>query len=243
MRDWQQEVLKRVEFIREYLVEARADGIVFGNSGGKDCALVGILSKMATDNVLGVIMPCSSKINYGSDRSDAVKLSEKFGIPYIEVDLTKAKEALAESMGKSFEVKRAAEINIAPRLRMTALYAVAQSKNYLVAGTGNASERYMGYFTKWGDGAFDFDAIADLTATEIFEFLRYLGAPESIIEKAPSAGLFEGQTDEKEMGVSYREIDKYIMSGEASPEAKAVIDRFHLHTEHKRRLPRCYGID
>lgn len=243
MRDWQQEALKRVEFIRKYLVEARADGIVFGNSGGKDCALVGILSKMATDNVLGVIMPCSSKINYGSDRSDAVKLSEKFGIPYIEVDLTKAKEALAESVGKSFEVKRAAEINIAPRLRMTTLYAVAQSKNYLVAGTGNASERYMGYFTKWGDGAFDFDAIADLTVTEIFEFLRYLGAPESIIEKAPSAGLFEGQTDEKEMGVSYREIDKYIMSGEASPKAKAVIDRFHLHTEHKRRLPRCYGID
>ena len=107
----------------------------------------------------------------------------------------------------------AASANIAPRLRMITLYTIAASENRIVAGTGNRSEAYMGYFTKWGDGAYDFNPIADLTATEVFEFLRYLKAPSSIIEKAPSAGLFEGQTDEKEMGVTYKAIDKYITEG------------------------------
>lgn len=125
--------------------------------------------------------------------------------------------------------------NIAPRLRMITLYAVAASENRLVAGTGNASEYYMGYFTKWGDGAFDLNPIADLTATEIFEFLRYLNAPQSIITKAPSAGLFEGQTDEQDMGVTYAAIDKYITTGEADEVDKTIIDRYHARSEHKRR--------
>jgi NAD+ synthase len=93
----------------------------------------------------------------------------------------------------------------------------------------------MGYFTKWGDGASDFNPIADLCASEVFEFLRYLNAPASIVEKAPSAGLYEGQTDEKEMGVTYRAIDGFLLRGEADAADRAVIDRYHSRSGHKRR--------
>ena len=125
--------------------------------------------------------------------------------------------------------------NIAPRLRMTTLYTIAAAENRLVAGTGNRSEIYMGYFTKWGDGASDFNPIADLCATEVLAFLRFLNAPASIVEKAPSAGLFDGQTDEDEMGVSYAAIDGYLLRGEVNEHDKAVIDRYHSRSEHKRR--------
>jgi NAD+ synthase len=124
---------------------------------------------------------------------------------------------------------------------MTALYAVAASENRLVAGTGNRSEIYMGYFTKWGDGAYDFNPIGDLTATEVYEFLRFLDAPASIIDKAPSAGLFEGQTDESEMGVTYKSIDEYLLTGRVDEEGKTIIDRYHRISGHKRKLPAVYG--
>ena len=104
-----------------------------------------------------------------------------------------------------------------------------------MAGTGNRSEAYMGYYTKWGDGACDFNPIADLTASEVLAFLRYLGAPESIVSKAPSAGLFDGQTDEDEMGVSYRAIDGWLLEGRAEENDLAVIERYHRSSEHKRR--------
>ena len=120
---------------------------------------------------------------------------------------------------------------------MITLYAIAAAENRLVAGTGNRSEAYMGYFTKWGDGAYDFNPISDLTVQEIYEFLRYLGAPESIITKAPSAGLFEGQTDEAEMGVKYADIDRLLLTGQTDPAAKVIIDRYHNRSQHKRRMP------
>ena len=99
----------------------------------------------------------------------------------------------------------------------------------------------MGYFTKWGDGAYDFNPISDLTATEIFDFLRFLGAPNEVIDKAPSAGLFEGQTDEQEMGVTYAAIDTYLTQGTGKPEDIAIIERAHARTAHKRRMPARYG--
>jgi NAD+ synthase len=145
------------------------------------------------------------------------------------------------SIGETMDVSEAASKNIAPRLRMTTVYAIGQTMGALVAGTGNRSERYTGYFTKWGDGAFDFNPISDLLVEEIYEFLEYLGAPESIIKKAPSAGLFEGQTDEQEMGVTYAAIDKYITTGEGTPEDVAIIKRMHDTTAHKRTGSRHYN--
>jgi len=145
-------------------------------------------------------------------------------------------------VGKTTKLSEiASNIAMAPRLRMTVLYAISASENRLVAGTGNRSEIYMGYFTKWGDGACDFDPIADLTVTEIYEFLRYLNAPESIISKAPSAGLFEGQTDEAEMGVSYREIDSFLLDGtQPDGDAMQIIEKYHSTSEHKRKMPATF---
>ena len=240
MRDYKIETEQRVEFIKNVLENAHSKGIVFGNSGGKDCALVGILCKMACDNTLGIIMPCGSKQNYGSDKTDAEIFAEQFDIDTKIVDLSKAREDIIESLN-DFTINDASLANIAPRLRMTTLYTIAGSENRLVAGTGNRSEIYMGYFTKWGDGAYDFDPIADLTVTEVYEFLRYLNAPASIIDKAPSAGLFDGQTDEKEMGVTYKSIDEYILTGETDSQSKEIIDRYHRNSEHKRKMPLVYS--
>ena len=195
MRDYAAETEKRIQFIRQALADAHADGILFGNSGGKDSALVGILCKLACENTEGIIMPCSSKRNFTIDKDDGMEVANQFGIKTRVLDLTAQTELAMENLSAIATLSDAAIANIAPRLRMISLYAVAASENRLVAGTGNASEFYMGYFTKWGDGAYDLNPIADLTATEIFEFLRYLKAPEAVITKAPSAGLFEGQTD------------------------------------------------
>ena len=235
MRDYQTEFEQRVAYIRRKLAEAHADGIVFGNSGGKDSALVGILCKAACDNTLGVIMPCASKRNYGEDADDGRALAAQFGIETRVVDLTAVREAELRALEGVAALNDMALTNIAPRLRMTTLYAIGAAENRLVAGTGNRSELYMGYFTKWGDGASDFNPIADLTATEVFAFLRFLGAPASIVEKAPSAGLFEGQTDEAEMGVTYAAIDGYLLRGEVDAHDKAILDRYHSRSEHKRR--------
>ena len=240
MRDYQREFTARVEYVKAKLKEAGADGIVFGNSGGKDCALVGIICKKACDNTLAVIMPCNSKVNLTTDMQDAIALCNQFKIEYRTVDLTSTKSALVTELNKVVNINRSADININPRLRMTTLYAIGAAENRLVAGTGNRSERYMGYFTKWGDGAYDFDPIADLTVSEVYEFLEYLNAPVSIRTKAPSAGLFEGQTDELEMGVTYKTIDDYINGKEVSQHDKEIIDRYHKRSEHKRVLPSVY---
>lgn len=240
MDNYQEEIQKRVKFIRELLKESGASGIVFGNSGGKDSALVGILCKLACDDTVAVMMPCESTRNFGEDLEDGKALSQVFGIKSRVVDLTKSKKAIISAAENVAELSSTAISNIAPRLRMTTLYLIGQSENRLVAGTGNASESYMGYFTKWGDGAYDFNPISDLAATEIYPILEYLKAPENIIKKAPSAGLFEGQTDEGEMGVSYSAIDRYIRTGQGSEENIDIIKKYHNRSEHKRKAALNY---
>jgi NAD+ synthase len=243
MRNYKEETEKRIAFIRSAVKAAGADGIVYGNSGGKDSALVGILCKMACTNTLGLIMPCGSKRNYEMDKTDAEIIAAQFEIPVRVIDLTPVKNELARVIGESAAAVPSAALtdaalaNMPPRLRMAALYAVAASENRLVAGTGNRSEGYMGYFTKWGDGAFDFNPIADLTVTEIYEYLKFLNAPDFILTKAPSAGLFDGQTDESEMGVTYNAIDRFLLQGQADDHAKAIIEKYHAKSEHKRALP------
>ncbi len=237
--DYAQEIQKRVQWIKEVLADAHAKGIVYGNSGGKDCTLVSALCRLATENVTGIIMPCESKQNYGTDKSDAEKAGECFNIPQIIVDLTEVKRTfkglLLPDCGEATPMAYA---NMNPRLRMITLYTYAQAHGCLVAGTGNKCESVMGYFTKWGDGAYDFNPIADLKVSDVYGMLTYLGAPAHIIEKAPSAGLYEGQTDEKEMGFTYAEIENYIDGdkGERSQKIAAIEAR----TAHKRRMPLTY---
>ncbi|MGI6144500.1 MAG: NAD(+) synthase [Clostridia bacterium] len=239
-RDYQVEFANRVSFIKDVLKKSGASGIVFGNSGGKDSALVGILCKAACANTVGIIMPCSAKRNFGLDKEDGLELAKQFDIETRIIDLTAQKELVLDNLKQITTPTQSAIANIAPRLRMITLYAVAASEGRLVAGTGNRSEIFMGYFTKWGDGAYDLNPIADLTVTEVYEFLKYLNAPKSILEKAPSGGLFEGQTDEAEMGVSYQAIDEYITTGQVTERDKEIIDRFHLGSEHKRVGPVVY---
>ena len=181
------------------------------------------------------------------DREDALAAGKMYGIEQLEIDLTPAKTALVSALGDALTAegvpewaKHSALININPRLRMTAVYAVAQARGYLVAGTGNACEYAMGYFTKWGDGAYDFNPIADLTVEEVYEHLRYLGSPAHIIEKAPSAGLYAGQTDEKEMGVTYAEITAYIKGLPVPADKKAIMDAMSSRSAHKRVPPLRY---
>lgn len=240
MRDYKKEFEGRVAFVKQLLKESGAKGIVFGNSGGKDSALVGIICKAACDNTVGIIMPCSSRRNYELDAKDGETVAKQFNIETRTIDLTPVKEAMLAQLVSVTEVSKMADVNIAPRLRMTTLYAIAASEGRLVAGTGNRSEAYVGYFTKWGDGAQDFNPISDLTATEVFEFLRYLDAPACIVDKAPSAGLFDGQTDEDEMGFKYAELDELLLTGSTNERAMAIIERMHRGSEHKRRPIRTY---
>ncbi len=234
MLNCKKEVEARVEWIKNLLRTTGVKGIVYGNSGGKDCTLVGILSKMATDNVTGIIMPCESSRNLGIDREHAILAGEKYDIPQIEIDLTSVKQAFRNVLRDEIGECDMAYANINPRLRMTTLYAYAYKNNLLVAGTGNRSEAMMGYFTKWGDGAYDFNPISDLTVREIYEMLRYLDAPKEIIEKAPSAGLYEGQTDEQEMGIKYADIDDYLLEGKGDEKTVEIIKRRINNTAHKR---------
>ena len=234
MRNYQDEFAARVAFIRELVDQSGARGIVYGNSGGKDSALVGILCKAACPDTLGLLLPCSSRRNYEEDVRDGLEVARQFDIKTRTIDLTPVKEAELRQLETGVQVTPAAAANIAPRLRMTTLYAVAASENRLVAGTGNRSEAYVGYFTKWGDGAHDFNPIADLTVTEVYAFLRYLNAPACILEKAPSAGLFDGQTDEQEMGLTYAALDSYLLEGETDPDSLEKLTRLHEKSAHKR---------
>ena len=234
-KNWSDEYTRRVEWIRALLRESGAEGIVYGNSGGKDSALVGILCKAACDNTVGLIMPCSSRRNFHLDMEDGLAVAAQYGIETRVTDLTAVREQELSVLQGATDISALAVANLAPRLRMLTLYAVAASENRLVAGTGNRSEAYMGYFTKWGDGAHDFNPIGDLTVTEIFAFLTYLKAPQQIIDKAPSAGLFDGQTDEKEMGITYRAIDDWLLHGKGTEHDLEVMRRFHDKSEHKRR--------
>lgn len=238
--DCAKEVEKRVAWIKSVLQQANANGIVFGNSGGKDCVLVGILSKLATDNVTSIIMPCESSRNYGEDRNHALKVSTLFDIDTIEIDLTAVKTEFRKVLNPQLDDCTMAYANINPRLRMITLYSYAYKNNYLVAGTGNRSEIMMGYFTKWGDGAYDFNPISDLTVSQVYELLHYLEAPIEIIEKKPSAGLYEGQTDEQEIGLPYDVIDNYLLNGTGKDDDIEKIKGIINRTQHKRKMPKTY---
>lgn len=229
----------RLNWIREHVKASGCKGVVVGESGGKDSATVTALCVRALgkENVVGVTMPCNS---LSTDMEHARLVADAFGIKLLEVNIASTFNTLKETIQQEQEISDLAAANIKPRIRMTTLYAVAQSLNYLVIGTDNLSEMVMGYFTKWGDGGYDFNPLGDLTMQEVLELGRELGVPEPILTKAPSAGLWEGQTDEKEMGVTYKAIEEYIKTGTTDKESLAIIERTHRNTQHKREMPYIY---
>lgn len=232
---------KIVEWIRNKVVAADAKGVVFGLSGGVDSAVVALLCKKAfPGDLLALIMPCRSA---KEDVEDALSFARKFDVNHQLVVLDESYDKLVSELekggfceGLDSGRKRLAFANIKPRLRMTTLYYFANLLNCLVVGTGNKSEIMVGYFTKHGDGAADILPLGNLLKTQVKELARYLGVPREIVDKPPSAGLWRGQTDEAEMGVTYEEIDAFL-SGRASANKSEKVSLMIKRSEHKRALP------
>ena len=228
-----------VQWLKSILAKSGAKGFVIGLSGGVDSAVAAVLCKRACpDTTLGVMMPCFSD---PQDLLDAQLLADAFSIPVEKIVLDDIFETFVRALtGEPYDrsKKDLSIANIKPRLRMTTLYFLASRRKLLVVGTGNKSEIAIGYYTKYGDGGVDLLPIGNLVKTQVREFARCLGVPQEIIDKAPSAGLWAGQTDEAEMGVTYEELDRYILNGESSsPEARAIIDSMVKCSAHKKMLP------
>lgn len=236
MRDAQKLVSSIKKWIGQIISASGAGGVVLGLSGGIDSAVAAAILKetLGADKVVAVQMPCHS---LSQDAEHARLVADALGIRLIDADLSAPYDAYMEMLERTFPPSRLASANIKPRLRMITVYAVAQTLGYLVCGTGNKDELTVGYFTKYGDGGCDFLPLADLTKGEVRAVARLLGIPAPVIDKPPSAGLWEGQTDELEMGLTYATLDAYV-SGEPVGEKDArEIARRVRASEHKRKMP------
>ncbi|BAS29348.1 NAD(+) synthase [Limnochorda pilosa] len=230
-----------VRWLEANLQRSGAEGLAVGLSGGIDSAVAAALAQRAAPGrTLGVLMPCHSNLE---DQADAERVARHVGIPHVVVDLSPVYDILARALQPTLPAEadpgrlQLARANVKPRLRMLTLYHAANVRGYLVVGTGNRSELYTGYYTKYGDGGVDLLPLGDLVKGEVRELARYLELPEAIIQRTPSAGLWEGQSDEGEMGITYAELDRYLLEGAAAPELLARIEALHRVSRHKRELP------
>ncbi|MHA1949666.1 MAG: NAD+ synthase [Candidatus Thorarchaeota archaeon] len=195
-----------VEFIRDYVEKTGVTGVVLGLSGGIDSSLVATLACEAIEpkRVLGLMLPVDADKDE-QNVSDARGLAESLGIMH---ELFELKDAV--SAYESLELDRVALGNLTARLRMVTWYGRANQENRLVLGTGNKSELMIGYFTKYGDGGSDILPIGELYKANVWDLSTHIGVPDNIVKKTPSAGLWPGQTDEGEMGVTYDELDSIL---------------------------------
>ena len=230
--------------MREYMNVLGIKGAVIGISGGKDSTIVAklMVECLGKENVLGVLMPNGEQ----NDIDDSIKVVELLDIEAITINIQDSFNGLVDNTSRELEylgnpLTKASRINIAPRIRMTTLYAVAQSmgNGWRVIGTTNKSEEYIGWLTKWGDGGADFEPIIDFTVTELHQIGLNLGLPKELVCKTPIDGLAEG-SDEERIGFSYADLDKYIMNGTSeNEEVDRKIYQMHKYSEHKRfSIPR-----
>ena len=245
MFDVKKEVDGITEFIKDYFKKNNLKGVVLGISGGKDSAVVAALFARAlgSENVLGVTLPCHSQ---KTDKSDAELVANKFGFELINIDLTPVYDSFVNEINKlgnySEEELKNSNINIKPRLRMSsvyylaALYSAVKGGTYIVAGTGNKCELYVGYFTKGGDSTFDIGVINDYTVDEVIKIGEYLEVPDVVIHKTPSDGL-SGMSDEDKLGVTYKDIASYMNGEELEENTKEKILRLHNSSSHKFNIP------
>jgi NAD+ synthase len=222
-----------VEWMREKVESAKANGVIYGLSGGIDSAVIAGLAQLAFPNSsLGIIMPCHSD---PKDKEDALLVAEALKIKTREIDLAPAFDYLTQTTGE--EPKTMGAHNLKPRLRVATLNLIGQNLGYLVLGSSNASEWYTGYFTKFGDSAADLIPLGHLVKAEVWELGKLLGVPEKIITKAPTAGLWAGQTDESELGISYKDIDNFLLYRTGDPKAIERIEQLNKRSTHKRQMP------
>lgn len=247
-------------FVRDHVRRAGAGGVVLGLSGGLDSAVAAALCARALgpDRVHGFAMPAADSSD--DDARDAAIVAQDLGITLHDRPIAAIVAAAADGLGGVPDAVRA---NLKSRARMLVLYAEAQQRGWLVCGTGNKSELLVGYFTKHGDGGNDMQPLGDLYKTQVFALARWLGLPDAIIEKPPSAGLQPGQTDEAELGMGYVNLDAILKGIELNESPDAIARRTGLprpqidavvsmvrRSEHKRRPPlvpkigaRTVGID
>lgn len=233
--DWEKSLIDIENWVISKVEEAGAKGFVVGMSGGIDSTVVSIIVKRAfPEDVLGLIIPCYSDEN---DIEDAKMIAEIYNIPIETIVLDSVFDLLKETLKFQGEEDNLAVANLKPRLRMAVLYYFAQQNNYLVAGTGNKSELLTGYFTKYGDGGVDIEPVGHLYKTQIYDLAEYLKVPRNIINKTPSAGLWKGQSDEKEMGITYEDLDNYLQTGIVKEDVKEIIEDMIQKNKHKRFPP------
>ena len=240
-----EQVDKIVDFIRKYYKENNLGGVVIGISGGKDSGVVaGLFTKaLGKENVLGVTLPCHSN---EEDKEDAQLVADFYGFKLVNIDLTNSFDDFKNQINLlgtyTDEQLLNSDINIKPRMRMMSLYYMAalesaiQGKTYIVAGTENKCEEYVGYFTKGGDSVSDIKVISDLTVSEVIEIGKELKVPEKVLYKVPNDGL-SNKTDEDKLGVKYSDIEKYINNEELSEDIKQKIEKLHNNSRHKFNIP------
>ena len=220
------------KFLKNYLTKSGSKSYVLGLSGGVDSSLVAAITKKAVgkENLFCYSLPIHS---HQSDEDDATKLAKLLDVNFKVVDLSKTYDSYLNQLnGENFS--RLTRSNLKVRMRMAALYAFAQEHNALVLGTDNYDENYVGYFTKHGDGACDVLPIVHLAKAEVREAAKLYGVSDELANRTPSAGLFEGQTDEKEMGITYDELDAFLLGKEINEDVKKRIEHLHKISEHKR---------
>lgn len=236
------ETVELSNWIRKQILLSNTRGAVVGLSGGIDSSVVASLCVKAIgkEKVRGVIMPCN---NSDTDYMDAIKIANQLDINISIVNLKKTFNKLRKEIFQIKEGSLLTEANIKARLRMTTLYAIANELNYLVVGTGNKSELEIGYYTKYGDGGVDIEPLNDFYKTEVYKIAEELNIPKSIINKKPSAGLWKDQTDEAEIGCSYKELDLFLQGNKVESMSKEQEDRINTlikNTQHKREMPPMY---
>lgn len=242
----EKEVNNIVDFIKKYYKDNNLGGAILGISGGKDSGVVaGLLVKaLGKENVIGVTLPCHSK---EEDRIDAKLVSDYYGIELINFDITSTFDAFKDELKNlgtftNEEVKNS-DINLKPRLRMStlyylaALYSAIKGKTYLVAGTSNKCELYVGYFTKGGDSVHDISLIADYTVEEVIKIGEYLKVPDKVLYKTPNDGL-SNLTDEDKLGVKYKDIATYMEDATLlDKDTREKIEKLHKNNLHKFNIP------
>ncbi|MEK3732134.1 MULTISPECIES: ammonia-dependent NAD(+) synthetase [Paenibacillus] len=244
----EEEVRKRVDFLKSYVKNAGASGLLIAISGGIDSAVTAGLCKRATDELtqegnqeyktLGVFQPYGEQ----ADIADSYAVAKAFDLKYtVETNIEEAVNEIAlevehslKNIGVNQHISIPGKGNVKARVRMVMQYALAFEQNLLVVGTDHASEAITGFYTKWGDGAVDITPLTSLNKRQVRQLASYLGVPQSILDKAPSAGLWEGQTDEKELGISYDDNSDYLEGKTIRPEVQEKLERMYVKTAHKR---------
>ncbi|ADU96724.1 NAD+ synthase [Thermovibrio ammonificans] len=233
-------------FIREELQKAGFSKAVVGLSGGVDSSLAAFLAVKAlgNNNVIGISMPY--RTSSPSSREDAKLVAQVLGIEFHEIDITPQIDAYYSRFQEADPVRKG---NKMARERMSILYDFAHWKGALVIGTSNKSELLIGYSTRWGDSAHDVNPLGDLYKTQVWQLAEFTGVPERIVKKKPSADLWPGQTDEGEIGLTYRELDQiligYVDLRLSSAELKKLFEPKKVErvlsmvkrSQYKRKLP------